>query len=255
VSRPKLLDLFCCEGGASMGYHRAGFDVYGIDLFADYSRKRYPFPARALDVFHALRLLRPDHLGRGLVFYAAEPSVRGEMLLLSDFDAVVASPPCQRYSITNAARQADYPDLIGPTREALQEWGGLYVIENVKGAPLENPLTLCGSMFGLSATDEDGTPLRMERHRLFESNVHLFAPGPCIHDKAIQVAGSYGGARRDKDEARNVRRGGYVPSARVQAELLGIDWMTQKGMHQSIPPVYTEFIGRQLMAHIEREAA
>jgi DNA (cytosine-5)-methyltransferase 1 len=229
--KPKLLDLFCCEGGASMGYSRAGFDVYGVDLFEDYSQKRYPFPSGKFDVFEFL----------------------GNDLNTTGLDVIVASPPCQRYSITNAARKCDYPDLIGPTREALIATGLPYVIENVAGAPLLNPLTLCGSMFGLSAIDDDGTPLRMERHRLFESNVMLYPPGPCNHDKTVQVAGSYGGARRDKDEARLIRKGGYVPSIPVQRELLGIDWMTQKGMHQSIPPAYTEFIGAQLLAHLTAE--
>jgi DNA (cytosine-5)-methyltransferase 1 len=106
----------------------------------------------------------------------------------------------------------------------------------------------------------------MWRHRLFESNVSLSAPlwvdngwavSPAhLHNwHSNQVAGSYGGARRDKHEARNVRHGGYVPSKRVQQELLGIDWMTERGMHQSIPPVYTEHIGRQLLAHIEASRA
>lgn len=245
MRRPKLLDLFCCEGGASMGYHRAGFDVYGIDLFEDYSQKRYPFPSMKAEALAALGAMLNHE--RPLVF-------RREWLGLSDFAAIAASPPCQRYSITNAARRADYPDLIGPVRELLQATGLPYVIENVKGAPLHDPLTLCGSMFGLSATDDDGTPLRMERHRLFESNVALLAPGLCHHPKDVQVAGSYGGARRDKWEAKHVRKGGYVPSIPVQQRLLGIDWMTQKGMHQSIPPAYTEYLGRQLLDALEAAA-
>jgi DNA (cytosine-5)-methyltransferase 1 len=105
-------------------------------------------------------------------------------------------------------------------------------------------------MFSLTATDDDGTPLQLKRHRLFESNVFLYPPGPCDHDPAIRVAGSYGGARRDKDEARYIRRGGYVPSARVQAQLLGVDWMPEASMHQTIPPAYTEHIGHQLMTHL-----
>ena len=229
--RPKLLDLFCCEGGASEGYSRAGFDVYGVDLFDDFSQKRYPFPSSKMDAFEFL-------------MYCTHSD---------KFDVIAASPPCQRYSITNAARQADYPDLIDPIRSALVHIGKPYVIENVVGAPLIDPLMLCWSMFNEagSVIDDDGTPLRMERHRLFESNLELTAPRPCDHPKDVQVAGSYGGARRDKWEAKHVRKGGYVPSAGVQRELLGIDWMTQKGMHQSIPPCYTEHIGRQLLAQLD----
>jgi DNA (cytosine-5)-methyltransferase 1 len=253
VSRPKLLDLFCCEGGASMGYSRAGFDVYGVDLFEDYSQKRYPFPAHKGD---ALRVFDwAPWWKTGIPFTLVGGSV--EWLYLRDFDAIAASPPCQRYSITNAARKADYPDLIAPTRKALKATGLPYVIENVVGAPLIDPLTLCWSMFNHagSVIDDDRTPLRMERHRLFESNTRLLATASCHHPRDVQVAGSYGGARRDKVEARTIRKGGYVPSIPVQRRLLGIDWMTQKGMHQSIPPAYTEFIGRQLLAQIGERAA
>lgn len=226
MTRPKLLDLFCCEGGASMGYHRAGFDVYGVDLFEDYSQRRYPFPS---------------HKGDAIKFVKE----RGH-----EFDVIAASPPCQHASAgTRAQDRSKYPRLIEPIREALWATGKPYVIENVKGAHLFDPILLCGTMFGLSAADDDGARLEMWRHRLFESNVDLAPPSPCDHGRfSEQVAGSYGGARRDKDEARNVRHGGYVPSKRVQQELLGIDWMTERGMHQSIPPAYTEHIGRQLLA-------
>jgi DNA (cytosine-5)-methyltransferase 1 len=249
MSRPKLLDLFCCEGGASMGYHRAGFDVYGVDLFEDYSQKRYPFPSRAHDAVDAL-----DILLMGSTLWLDNNTIG---LRLKDFAAITASPPCQHASAgTRAQDRSKYPRLIEPTRELLMQTGLPYVIENVKGADLRDPILLCGTMFDLSAVDEDGTNLEMWRHRLFESNVLLAAPAQCQHGWfSRQVAGSYGGARRDKHEARNVRHGGYVPSKRVQQELLVIDWMTERGMHQSIPPAYTEHIGRQLLAHIESERA
>jgi DNA (cytosine-5)-methyltransferase 1 len=222
--RPRLLDAYCCEGGASVGYYRAGFDVTGVDLFEDYTQARYPFLSHRADAVGFIR----------------------EFGYL--FDVIVGSPPCQRHSIaTSAIDRSGYPDLIGATREAMIASGKPYVLENVVGAPLHDPIMLCGSMFNLTATDDDGTPLRMERHRLFESNLPVAAPGSCRHDKSVDVGGSYGGARRDRHEAKHVRHGGYVPSIRVQQELLGIDWMTQKGMHQSIPPVYTQHIGDQIM--------
>jgi DNA (cytosine-5)-methyltransferase 1 len=242
MSRPKLLDLFCCEGGASEGYRRAGFDVYGVDLFEDYTQKRYPFPSAKMNALNAL-------VGELIEF------TNGEVWTVEDFDAIAASPPCQRYSITNASRKHDYPDLIGPVRQLLRETGKPYVIENVEGAPLESPVMLCGRMFGLSATDDDGTHLVLDRHRLFESNVALTPPPHPKHGDE-QVAGVYGGARRDKWEAKHVRGGGYVPPNKAVAqELLGIDWMTWKGMHQSIPPAYTEYIGTQFLAHVARAAA
>lgn len=232
-----ILDLFCCEGGASVGYHRAGWEVYGVDLFQQFKQKRYPFPSVKVDALWAL-----DSLLRGHALVMDN----GKRLYLSDIDAFSASPPCQIYSITNAARRATYPALIEPVRKLLQRTGKPYIIENVPRAPLNNPTVLCGTMFNLTTIDDDGTPLQMYRHRLFETNFTLTAP-PHSHDTSIQVAGSYGGARRDKHEARNVRHGGYVPSKQRQQELLGIDWMTVKGMHQSIPPAYTEHIGRQLL--------
>ena len=222
MRRPLLLDLFCCQGGASAGYVRAGFDVVGVDIRP---QPRYPW------LFSQ---------GDALKYLAAHAHM---------FDAFHASPPCNLYSITNAARKADYPDLVEPTREALTATGKPWVIENVVGAPLVDPVTLCWSHFYVpgSVLDDDGTPLRMERHRLFESNVDLWPPATCQHPRSVQVAGSYGGARRDKIEAREIRKGGYVPSARVQANLMGIDWMNEGGMYQAIPPAYTEHLGRQLL--------
>lgn len=224
--RPRLLDLFCGEGGAGQGYHLAGFDVFGVDT----NRSRlanYPFDSQCGDAIDYL--LSHGH----------------------EYDAIHASPTCTGYSRGTVAipdRLTRYDRLIAATRAAMPA-GVPYVIENVAGAKTElhNPILLCGRMFGLSATDDDGTPLVMDRHRLFESSVFLMAPPHETHDRTVQVAGSYGGARRDKDEARHIRKGGYVPSADVQRSLLGTPWMSEKGCQLSIPPVYTEFIGRQLM--------
>ena len=208
-----------------MGYHRAGFDVVGVDLDPRFA-KRYPFEFHAADAVEFVK----EH---------------GH-----EFDAIHASPPCQAYSITRHGHSVRHPELIEPARDALVATGRPFVIENVKGAPLVDPLTLCWSMFhdAGSVLDDDGTPLRMERHRLFESNVPLTAPRACEHPRDVQVAGSYGGARRDKHEARHVRHGGYVPAKHVQQSLLGIEWMTQHGLYQSLPPVYTQHIGAQVLA-------
>lgn len=215
-----------------MGYHRAGFDVFGVDLFRHrgpdgklrgYSQARYPFDSHQGDAIE----------------YVTEHGHK--------FDAIAASPPCQAYSVTKHTHSNEHPQLIDPTRAALIATGLPYVIENVVGAPLRDPLMLCGSEFNLTTTDDDGTPLRMERHRLFESNVWLMGNGGCRHDTRVQVAGAYGGGSVDRGHAKNVRRGGYTPAASVRGRLLGIDWMTLGGMSQSIPPAYTEHIGRQLL--------
>jgi len=180
----------------------------------------------------------------------------------ADADLLWAGWPCQDYSAGTRAIRASggitgHKRLIAAGREAMQRTQTPWVIENVEGArsELRHPLMLCGRMFDLEATDDDGTPLVMDRHRLFESSVPLFHPFHKRHDPAVQVAGSYGGARRDKDEARNVRHGGYVPSAAVQAKLLGVDWMTQQGQYLCIPPVYARYIGTQLLAHINNDGS
>lgn len=256
--RPKLCDLYCCEGGGSMGYSHAGFDVYGMDLFEDFTQRRYPFPSFKGDAIWFLeRLLDYDYFDFG-----------GEHLCLNDFAVITASPPCQHASAgTRALDRSKYPRLIEPTRQLLIETGLPYVIENVRGADLIDPIELCGCMFDLTTRDEDGTPLRLERPREFESNVSLTAPRPCDHDPNVWVAGSYGGARkvkrlpgetlaevapRDRHEAKYVRHGGYVPRSKaVQQRLLQIDWMTMNGMHQCLPPAYTEWLGAQLLGSVQ----
>lgn len=225
MTRPRLLDLFCCEGGASVGYARAGFEVVGVDIAP---QPGYPFE------FHQEDALE----------YLAEH--------FSEFDAIAASPPCQAYSITRNTHGRQHPDLLAPTREALQATGRPYIIENVPGAPLVDPVTLCGSEFGLRARDTDGTEVALRRHRLFESNVWLMGAGGCRHD-ATPIGGVYGGAWNRKPEDRDrPRKGGYVPAVPVRAALLGIDWpVSEHGLSQAIPPAYTAFLGAQLLASLE----
>ena len=102
-----------------MGYHQAGFEVVGVDIEP---QPRYPFEHHVGD---ALDYLLRHH---------------------EEFDAIHASPPCQRYSTMTKrhGRQDDHPDLVGETRTALAATGLPYVIENVAGAPLVDPVMLCG---------------------------------------------------------------------------------------------------------------
>lgn len=145
ASRPKLLDLYCGAGGAGMGYHRAGFDVTGVDIQA---QPRYPFRFIQAD---ALEYLRE---------YGHE------------YDAIHASPPCQEYTTLRALQHGkEYPDLLAPTREALIATGRPWVIENVPGAPFYHYITLCGAMFGL----------RTYRHRRFETWCLLMQPAHPRH--------------------------------------------------------------------------
>jgi DNA (cytosine-5)-methyltransferase 1 len=228
--------------------------MYGIDLFEDYSQKRYPFPSFKGDAILALcRLLA----GEKLALTHKDGTV--EELGLEDFDAVFASPPCQFYSITKHSHSNEHPDLIGPVRYLLRATGLPYVIENVPGAPLDTPLILCGTEFDLIAEDADGRPLHLKRHRLFESNVFLLGNGGCrcseFKRRGIGVGGVYGGGSVDRQHAKEVRRGGYTPGKKIREALIGADWMTLHGLSQSIPPAYTEHIGAQLLAHLESQAA
>jgi DNA (cytosine-5)-methyltransferase 1 len=220
VSRPRLLDLFCGGGGAAMGYARAGFEVVGVDIKP---QPRYPF-----------EFVQGDALAVG-----------AEMALEGRFDAVHASPPCQHYS--SATRDASlHPDLYGLTRDLLDRSGLPYAIENVIGAPYSHGIVLCGSMFGLEADDE-----WLQRHRNFEASWFLFQP-ECKHRKdkrPVTITGqAYVSATREYSHSRQT-------TFPVAQRLMGIDWMTRDEMKESIPPAYTEYIGKALMAQITAVAA
>lgn len=212
MSAPRLLDLFCGAGGAGMGYHRAGFDVVGVDLAP---QPNYPFPFLRAD---ALELL-------------AAGFWRG-------FDAIHASPPCQRYSLATGFHpeaRANHPDLVEPTRELLQQAGRLYVIENVPGAPLRRDLVLCGEMFGL----------RIHRHRWFECGG--WTPMRLQHQPH-----RLRGARTNCETGPGVARwvSGHYADHQDASDAMGIDWMTRDELREAIPPAYTELIGHQLAAHL-----
>lgn len=222
---PRLLDLFCCAGGAAMGYHRAGFEVVGVDLD---TQPRYPFEFHQADAIAYVR----EHV--------------------HEFDVIHASPPCQAFSRTKTLHSNEHPDLVAITREALIATGKPYVIENVVGAPLRDPLTLCGTEFNLTAPDVDGVPLKVLRHRLFESNVALRGNGGCRHDPTVLTASIYGagGGWTPGHRDSPTRRGGYVPHTDVCRALLGVDWTTKHELSQVVPPAFTEHLGRQLIGAV-----
>lgn len=219
--KPRLLDLFCGAGGAAVGYSRAGFEVVGVDIKP---QPHYPFPMWELDALTALQLYADD------------------LLDLGEFDAIHASPPCQRWTRSSSA--GDWPDLVTPVRELI--FAALdcpYVIENVPRAPLRNPAVLCGSSFGL----------RVRRHRAFETSFPVFVP-PCAHnDDFITVAG--GGPNPASFRRGPNATGGpdRKPANLADAlDAMGVDWrMTRAEVNEAIPPAFTEFIGYQLMQHIQ----
>jgi DNA (cytosine-5)-methyltransferase 1 len=164
---------------------------------------------------------------------------------LDGFDAIHASPPCQRYTIGRKIHASGdrHPDLVDPVRDRLVGSGALWVIENVPGAPLRSPAVLCGLMFDL----------RVIRHRLFESNWLLLTPVHPGHPKG-ELTGSCKGYSTGAHGYVTVAGNNFVRTAGAKA--MGIDWMaTRPELAQAIPPAYTEWIGRQLLAHVGAEAA
>lgn len=195
--KKKLLDLCCKAGGAGYGYALAGFDVTGVDIEP---QPRYPF-----------RFYQDNAL----------------TFPLDGFDAVHVSVPCQAFTKIKALhKDRYYNNLIPAIRERLQRFHGPYVIENVIGSPLENALLLCGTMFDL----------KVFRHRLFESNMLLFAPGRCQHAGRSVKYGDY------------VTVVGHSAKKTLASAAMGIEWMTTRELSQAIPPAYTEHIGRQFLA-------
>ena len=230
--RPLLLDLFCGAGGCAVGYNRAGFDVVGVDI---QQQSRYPFQFVQADAMQFLETLL-----RG-----AWAGTHEHAWLLSDFDAIHASPPCQAYSVTAAIskgrkqeKRRAHPDLVATIRQLLELSGMPWVIENVVGAPLHRPVMLCGLMFGL----------RVLRHRVFESSELLLGPAHPRHPKGNLTNSSRGYSTGDHGFV-TVAGHNFVRTAGARA--LGIDWMTRREeLAQAIPPAYTEFIGRQLIKRL-----
>lgn len=222
MSKPRLLDLFCCQGGASRGYVDAGWDVVGVDIDP---QPRYPYKFHQADA---------------IVFFANHAH---------EFQAWHASPPCQAHTNAQKIQGNHHVDLIPPTRRMFEEANRYrtahgsrpvpYVIENVPGSPLHNPVELCGEMFGLETY----------RHRLFETNWDLAAPH---HPAHVARTTKMGRRPVDGEYMHIVGNFSGVDKAR---DVMGMPWASRDGLREAIPPAYTEHIGRQLMAHLEEVAA
>ncbi len=225
--RPRVLDLFCGGGGCSAGYARAGFDPHGVD--------RFPMPAYP--------------------FWSIEQAdwraVLADRAFVRSFDLVHASPVCKGYTPLRALSSAVHPLEIPEVRDELERTGLPYVIENVVGARADmvDPVLLCGSMFGLGL---EGAVLR--RHRLFESNVPLSAPGPCSCGDGRPVVGVYGTGGGWTRTAPG--GGGTKVSGPAAAAAMGVDWtVDQDVLSQMVPPAYAEHVGRQVLEALGHSSA
>ena len=215
----RALVLYCCGGGSSMGYALAGFDVTGVDIV---KKRDYPFKQIKADCLEVLK----------------------DLDFLQSFDFIHASPPCQAYSRAAlcAWGEKSLTNHLPIVREYLQRSGVPYIIENVAGSPLDSPIILCGSMFGL----------KVRRHRLFESNLNLICDLKCNHKeqgKPIGVYGSMGDTVKGTcSKTGKIVFGGSTANTIEEArEAMGIDWLNWGDLTQAIPPAYTKYLGNQVM--------
>lgn len=215
--KPLVYDVYCGGGGATKGYQNAGFRVIGID-----------------------NKPQPHYIGDGFIQMDALEFLR--RYLAGEYEraaAFHASPPCQRYSMTQKIHGYEYPDLVEPTRELLIKTGLPYVMENVPRAPLKDPVILSGLMFGL----------RVVRERAFETNWFLMSiPEP---DNVKVYTNSSRGYSSHANGATHITVAGNNYNPKDGAAAMGIDWMTRAELSEAIPPAYTTFIGLQLIQHLD----
>ncbi|MEU2495463.1 SAM-dependent methyltransferase [Streptomyces sp. NPDC007883] len=214
--RPRLLDRFCCQGGAAKGYHDAGFDVTGIDKDP---QPRYPY-----------RLVQADAIAF-ILEHGAE------------FDFIHGSPPCQHDTECQRIQGNTHPDLIAPTRAALEATGRPWVMENVRGAApkLRKPVMLCATMFGLANY----------RHRYFETGggFTLSQPAHTVHTVPQAKMG------RPVPPGHNGQYVGNFSGVQAVRDVLGVPWMNRDGIRECIPPAYAEWIGQAFLASRALEVA
>lgn len=218
--KPRLLDLFCGAGGAAVGYHRAGFEVTGVDIAP---QPDYPFEFVQINALHP-------------------------MIDYDVFTLVHASPPCQdRIAITAGNRRRPgwsdtHVNLVPYVRKRLADCDVPYVIECGVGRHLRRDLSLCGETFGLDVI----------RHRWFEFGGHLDPiPAPAHRPHRGRVAGWRHGVYHDGPYVAVYGEGGGKGSVAQWQKAMGIDWTAdRRSIAEAIPPAYTEYIGRLVLEQL-----
>jgi DNA (cytosine-5)-methyltransferase 1 len=239
MTKPRLLVLFCGAGGCDKGYEEAGFECIGVDIrpMPNYCGSDFILG----DALEVMRLLLDGEEVQGW--------------RLEDFAGIHASPPCQAWSSLGSLNpEVEYPKLIEPTRALVEAADLPYVIENVPGAPLLNPIMLCGSSLGL----------QVRRHRLFECSFPTMSPG-CSHgqengDFPVGLGSPTNAIRKRRGEVVRSKVAFVYGSTRYAGDLadrkraMGVDWMTNRELTQAIPPAYTKHIGFYLKQAVETAA-
>lgn len=235
---PRILDLFCGAGLVARGLIQAGWEVVGVDRE---EQPRYPGP------------------------FVRHNALTLDRRFIESFDAIWASPECLKDTVlhgsarreqrSHGAAATEHPDLITPTRALLRKSGKPYVIENVMGAALINPVVLCGSMFGLKAVDA-GRAFHLERHRKFETNWPL-PERTCRHQKpVVGVYGAHARVRSASAGGRGTRDPWERGHQAIMAEAMGIEpgaGLTGNEISQGVPPAFARYVGRNLLIWLAKE--
>jgi hypothetical protein len=215
--KPRMLDAYCCAGGATRGYQSAGFHVTGIDINP-----------------------QPNYCGDEFVQGDAIEFIREHG---HEFDFIASSPPCQEGCTLTAGTNKGrvYPQLIPATRDALKATGRPWLIENPPGkAPMRRDLMLCGEMFDLAVIrhrnfELDGITVPQPKHRRHRGRVAGMRHGEWFQGPYFAVYGDGGG------------KGTVAEWQRA----MGIDWTdVRKEIAEAIPPAYALHIGRAVMAQL-----
>lgn len=219
---PLLLDGFCGAGGAGRGYSDAGFRVVGVDIDP---QPNYPFEFHQADFLEVMGALLAGETWQGYV--------------LADFATFHASCPCQAWTKAQRIQHNVHPEFIAAVREMFERTGKPWVLENVPGAPLRDPVVLCGAMF---------PPLRVYRHRLFETNFPLPQPPEPPHIARQAKMGRQPGA------GEWIQCVGNFTDPEFGRVAMGTPWMARNDMSEAIPPAYAEWVGRYLLAAVRESA-